>query len=115
MKNKTLVLGFAETDITPSASIETVGFGREDEMSRGILHPLSAQVIIWQPFSPVRQSGSSNSASRVKKIRISLTRTITITPMIGMRNPGRRTNRKSLTERQDGSESSDGETEREDE
>ncbi len=48
MKNKTLVLGFAETDITPSASIETVGFGREDEMSRGILHPLSAQVTIWQ-------------------------------------------------------------------
>ena len=42
------MLGFAETDITPSASIETVGFGREDEMSRGILHPLSAQVTVWQ-------------------------------------------------------------------
>jgi hypothetical protein len=48
MKNKTLVLGFSETDITPSASIETVGFGREDEMSRGILHPLSAQAAVWQ-------------------------------------------------------------------
>jgi len=48
MKNKTLVLGFAETDITPSGSIETVGFGREDQMSRGILHPLSAQVAVWQ-------------------------------------------------------------------
>ncbi len=48
MINKTLVLGFAETDITPSASIETVGFGREDQMSRGILHPLSAQVAVWK-------------------------------------------------------------------
>lgn len=48
MKNKTLMFGFAETDITPSASIETVGFGREDQMSRGILHPLSAQVAVWQ-------------------------------------------------------------------
>lgn len=47
MKNKTLVLGFVETDITPSAPIETVGFGREDQMSRGILHPLSAQVAVW--------------------------------------------------------------------
>jgi hypothetical protein len=48
MKNKTLMLGFADTDITPSTSIETVGFGREDEMSRGILHSLSAQVAVWQ-------------------------------------------------------------------
>ena len=48
MKNKTLVLGFVETDITPSVPIETVGFGREDQMSRGILHPLSAQVAVWQ-------------------------------------------------------------------
>lgn len=42
------MLGFAETDITPSTSIETVGFGRQDEMSRGILHPLSAQIAVWQ-------------------------------------------------------------------
>lgn len=48
MKNKILMLGFSETDITPSAPIETVGFGREDSMSRGILHPLSAQVAVWQ-------------------------------------------------------------------
>ena len=48
MKNKTLVLGFAETDITPSTSIETVGFGREDQMSCGNLHTLSAQVTEWQ-------------------------------------------------------------------
>lgn len=48
MKNKTLMLGYIEADITPSEPIETVGFGREDEMSRGILHPLSAQVAVWQ-------------------------------------------------------------------
>ena len=48
MKNKTLMLGFAETDITPTVPIETVGFGREDQMSRGILHLLSAQIAVWQ-------------------------------------------------------------------
>jgi hypothetical protein len=48
MKNKELVLGFTETDITPSKSIETIGFGREDQMSRGVLHPLSAQTAVWQ-------------------------------------------------------------------
>jgi hypothetical protein len=48
MKNNNLMLGFAETDITPSVPIETVGFGRTDEMSRGIMHPLSAQVVVWQ-------------------------------------------------------------------
>ena len=41
-------MGFAETDITPVGSIETIGFGRRDEMSRGVLHPLSAQVAVWQ-------------------------------------------------------------------
>lgn len=48
MKNRELVFGFAETDITPSASIETIGFGREDQMSRGVMHPLSAQAAVWQ-------------------------------------------------------------------
>lgn len=48
MKNETLMLGFIETDITPSAPVKTVGFGRKDEMSRGILHSLSAQVAVWQ-------------------------------------------------------------------
>lgn len=48
MKNKILLLGFAEADITPSNPIETVGFGREDQMSRGVLHPLSAQAAVWQ-------------------------------------------------------------------
>ncbi len=48
MKNNHLMFGFAEMDITPSAPIETIGFGRADEMSRGVLHPLSAQVAVWQ-------------------------------------------------------------------
>lgn len=48
MKNKYLMLGFAEADITPTTPIETIGFGREDQMSRGILHPLSAQAAVWQ-------------------------------------------------------------------
>ncbi|MBS6195751.1 MAG: alkaline ceramidase [Clostridiales bacterium] len=48
MSNKNFKMGFAETDITPKDSIETIGFGREDNMSRGILHPLSAQVTVWE-------------------------------------------------------------------
>lgn len=47
MNNNELMLGFAETDITPCESMETIGFGRQDEMSRGILHPLSLQIAIW--------------------------------------------------------------------
>ena len=47
MNNEKLMLGFAEVDITPRESMEMIGFGREDEMSRGILHPLSLQVAIW--------------------------------------------------------------------
>ena len=41
-------LGYAEVDITPQTAVETIGFGREDNMSRGILKPLSAQVTIWE-------------------------------------------------------------------
>jgi hypothetical protein len=41
-------LGLYEVDITPTKPVQTVGFGREDELSRGILHSLSAQVSIWQ-------------------------------------------------------------------
>ncbi|MEA4972432.1 MAG: alkaline ceramidase [Candidatus Metalachnospira sp.] len=48
LKYDTAKLGFAEVDITPYAPVETIGFGREDELSRGILHPLSAQISIWQ-------------------------------------------------------------------
>ncbi len=43
-----LTFGFAQADITPLGPVETVGFGRADEMSRGILHTLSAQVAVWQ-------------------------------------------------------------------
>ena len=43
-----LKMGFAEVDITPSHRVETIGFGREDNMSRGVLKPLAAQVSVWQ-------------------------------------------------------------------
>lgn len=49
MKNENmLMLGYSEVDITPSHSVEMVGFGREDERSRGILHNLSAQISVWK-------------------------------------------------------------------
>lgn len=40
-------MGFAEIDITPQAPVTMVGFNRTDNMSRGILDPLSAQVSVW--------------------------------------------------------------------
>lgn len=43
-----LRMGYAEVDITPTKPMETVGFGREDNMSRGILKPLLAQVSLWE-------------------------------------------------------------------
>ena len=43
-----LKLGYAEADITPCDAVETVGFGREDNKSRGILKPLLAQVTVWE-------------------------------------------------------------------
>lgn len=43
-----LKMGYAEADITPVTSVETVGFGRADNRSRGILQPLLAQVIVWE-------------------------------------------------------------------
>lgn len=48
MEQSQLMLGFAEADITPAGPIETIGFGRADEISRGVLHPLSAQVAVWR-------------------------------------------------------------------
>jgi hypothetical protein len=45
---ETAMLGLSEVDITPSSPIQTVGFGRGDELSRGVLHSLSAQVSVWQ-------------------------------------------------------------------
>lgn len=44
----TAKLGFAEVDITPKMAVETVGFGREDELSRGVLNKLLAQATVWQ-------------------------------------------------------------------
>lgn len=45
---ETALLGLSEVDITPAAPMQTVGFGRADELSRGVLRPLSAQVSVWQ-------------------------------------------------------------------
>lgn len=47
-KQNTALLGFSEVDITPAYPVKTIGFGREDELSRGILHPLSAQISVWE-------------------------------------------------------------------
>lgn len=44
----TALFGFAKADITPLSPMQTIGFGREDERSHGILHSLSAQVSVWQ-------------------------------------------------------------------
>lgn len=41
-------LGYAETDITPKIPMQLVGFNRTDNMSRGVLKPLLAQVSIWE-------------------------------------------------------------------
>ncbi|WP_425445882.1 hypothetical protein [Dethiothermospora halolimnae] len=46
MKNNVL-LGFSEMDITPSFNVETIGFNRKDNLSRGVLHKLFAQVSLW--------------------------------------------------------------------
>lgn len=51
MDNSTNVLaGFAETDITPANfnKCELIGFNRSNSMAKGILHPLKAQVLIFQ-------------------------------------------------------------------
>ncbi len=42
------MLGYAEVDITPNKPAQTIGFGREDNLSRGVLHGLSAQIAVWQ-------------------------------------------------------------------
>lgn len=39
---------FLEIDITPEYSIDLVGFNREDNQSRGILHRLYAQIILFR-------------------------------------------------------------------
>lgn len=47
-KQNTALLGFAEVDITPVFSVETIGFGRDDNLSCGILHHLYAQISVWK-------------------------------------------------------------------
>ena len=46
MKND-VFLGFAEVDITPSYNVQTVGFDRKDNLSKGVLSKLSAQISVW--------------------------------------------------------------------
>lgn len=46
MKNNVL-LGFSEVDITPSFNVQTIGFNRKDNLSRGVLHKLFSQISIW--------------------------------------------------------------------
>lgn len=41
-------MGFAETDITPKTPVTMVGFNRTDNISRGILDGLRAQVSVWE-------------------------------------------------------------------
>jgi hypothetical protein len=41
-------MGFAQADITPSAQVQTIGFGRGDEWSRGVERALMAQVSVWR-------------------------------------------------------------------
>jgi hypothetical protein len=45
---KAAEFGFAEADITPSGPVQTIGFGRGDDWSRGVLSPLKAQVSVWR-------------------------------------------------------------------
>ena len=40
-------MGFAKVDITPSCNVQTVGFNREDNLSRGVLHRLYAKISVW--------------------------------------------------------------------
>ena len=47
-KKNTVSFAYAEVDITPKNPVQTIGFGREDENSRGVLHALLAQVSLWK-------------------------------------------------------------------
>lgn len=44
---KDVLLGFSEVDITPSYNVQTIGFNKEDNLSRGVLHKLFVQISIW--------------------------------------------------------------------
>lgn len=50
-----LKFGYAEVDITLYGPIETVGFNRKDNVSRGILKPLLAQVSVWVVEMPMQK------------------------------------------------------------
>lgn len=47
MKSDNVILGFAEVDITPSYDVHMVGFDRKDNVSKGVLSRLFAQISIW--------------------------------------------------------------------
>lgn len=42
-----VLAGFGEADITPDWPTELVGFLRADNTSKGVLHPLISQVLVW--------------------------------------------------------------------
>ncbi len=44
----TAMLGFCEIDITPTIPVQTIGFGREDQLSRGVLSKLVGQISVWK-------------------------------------------------------------------
>lgn len=46
-ERNTISVGFARRDITPDKSLETVGFGRPDEHSRGVLSPLFTEAAVF--------------------------------------------------------------------
>lgn len=41
-------MGYSEVDITPDYPVELIGFSRPDNTSKGILHRLKAQVMVWK-------------------------------------------------------------------
>ena len=48
MKKAEVQLGYAETDITPLTPKKLVGFYRDDNMSKGVSAPLTAQAAVWK-------------------------------------------------------------------
>ena len=45
--NNNVLLGFKEVDITPSFNVQTIGFNQNDNLSKGVLHRLFAQISVW--------------------------------------------------------------------
>ena len=48
MWDEKMKMGFFETDITPDTSVTMIGFNRADNLSKGILDCLVAQVTVWE-------------------------------------------------------------------